>query len=45
MLNLGDLPCIFEWESGPYENYFTISPKRGTLAASTDIHFDVTFHP
>ena len=45
LLNIGDIPCTFSWDSSKYKESFTISPETGTIQANTEIYFEVTFHP
>lgn len=45
LINLGDLPCTFQWDSARYAGMFTITPEKGTVQPNTDITFDITFHP
>ena len=45
LLNIGDVPCNFTWDSAKYKESFTIVPEIGTIQANTEIYFEVTFHP
>jgi Flagellar-associated PapD-like len=45
LLNIGDIPCTFQWDNSKYKESFTILPESGTIQANTEIYFEVTFHP
>jgi len=45
LVNLGDLPAVFEWDRSKYEQLFTITPTRGTVPPNEDLYFEITFHP
>lgn len=45
VVNLGDVPCEFQWETKAIASNFTISPNKGVLPANEDRYFDITFHP
>ena len=45
LLNIGDMPCSFQWDSSKYKESFTIAPDSGTIQSNTEVYFEVTFHP
>ena len=45
LLNIGDVPCNFQWDSSKYKESFTITPESGIIQPNTEIYFEVTFHP
>ena len=45
LINSGDLPARFRWESSMLGTNFSITPLEGTVMPSADVKFDVTFHP
>jgi len=45
LLNIGDIPCQFQWDSSKYKKFFTISPESGVIQANTELYFDIAFHP
>jgi len=45
LLNIGDIPCHFQWDSSKYSEHFTITPDQGIIQANAELYFDITFHP
>jgi hydrocephalus-inducing protein len=45
VVNLGDVPAKFSWDTTFCKRYFTIKPATGVIPAHEDYFFEVTFHP
>jgi len=45
VVNLGDVPAKFSWDTTFCKRYFTIKPQNGVIPAHEDFYFEITFHP
>lgn len=45
LLNIGDIPCNYQWDSSKYSEHFTIRPESGIIQANAELYFEVLFHP